>query len=471
MSAATDLINELKVLLVESTPLGKERQENFQLYLTERKQQKPGQRSAVEYLALLFAIGHAGAHAKPKGLKLLRMQDDESLQRFFDEKLTKQTQKRLLARAMRGRPTEQGAAKRAKAMRAMLSLGGPGTLTAVFSNARMRGMAKTVLQAAWSENSTEAMGLLAGLALKNVKIRSWIRASAGVAADGQDKKPYELGVDGATAAVPAKTDKGAVPETKKGKGAGWDETKKTIQTRLAKLPKKERDAKRQEYLQKMVGTVNALNAAIEKGVLSGTLSEHVRIAKKFIAKHNTNFESSMGQMTQAIQTAGVTNITVTGRTKALESTLGKLVRKPKYGTADKLQDGTGMRVVCKSVQDVRKAVAAVRAKYEVVEEDNYIDTPQGDYRSHHLIIRDEDGLQKEIQIRTGNQNIWADWFHDVYKPMTPEQLEAAEQHIDILNDYASKMAEYFWQVDQGKDPGAMPNCPNVIAQTPFGCLS
>jgi ppGpp synthetase/RelA/SpoT-type nucleotidyltranferase len=246
---------------------------------------------------------------------------------------------------------------------------------------------------------------------------------------------------------------------------------KKAKTRFANLPKAQRETKRQKYLSKMVGTLEGLQAALDKGKLEGTVRKHVLVAKAFLAKHDANFQPSVERMTQAIHDAGVTDISVTGRTKVLESTLGKLIRKPKYKSADNLQDGTGMRVVCKSVQDVRKAVQGVRDNFEVVEEDNYIDTPQGDYRSHHLIVRDSDGLQKEIQIRTGNQNTWADWFHDVYKPMTPKQLEAAEQHGEVLGDYAGAMADYFWQVDQGKDPGAPPPCPQAVAETPFGCLS
>jgi ppGpp synthetase/RelA/SpoT-type nucleotidyltranferase len=197
-----------------------------------------------------------------------------------------------------------------------------------------------------------------------------------------------------------------------------------------------------------------------------SLDEHVDIAEKFLGKHQAALPKSLKE----IESLCVPGSKVKGRTKTLESALGKLVRKPKYGTADKLQDGTGLRVICDSIDSVKENVKRLKAKYKIVAEDDYISTDKDGYRSHHLVIEDADGLQKEVQVRTPNQNAWADWCHEtVYKPTSKEGAEALERHRDTISKYASEMSEYFYARDLGKQTGSQPPCPPPVKQH-FGCL-
>lgn len=200
-------------------------------------------------------------------------------------------------------------------------------------------------------------------------------------------------------------------------------------------------------------TIDELRETVGAGKLKPGVSaeQHVKIAQDFLAKHAA----------------------VTGRVKDLESTLGKLSRKPKYGTADHLQDGSGMRVVAKNIDDVKATVAAIKAKYNVVGEDNYIDKPLGptEYRSHHLIVKGKDGLEREIQVRTPGQNAHADWAHNVYKPHTDAQKTALKENAPALEKYARDVGAHFFHIDSGKegDAPAKPPCPPIVRKY-FGCL-
>ncbi len=198
-----------------------------------------------------------------------------------------------------------------------------------------------------------------------------------------------------------------------------------------------------------------------------TAEEHVDIAERFLSKHASELPSTLDRVTKLC----TSSVEVTGRVKSLESALGKLIRKPKYQTADKLQDGTGLRVLCKDMGDVKENVKRLQKAFKVIEEEDYITKPkEGGYRSWHMIVEDRDGLQKEIQIRTPNQHVWAEWCHDIYKPQTDEQSAAVAKFKPVLDEYAEKIGEYFAAVDSGRKPDKKPDCPEPVKNSPFGCL-
>ncbi len=215
-----------------------------------------------------------------------------------------------------------------------------------------------------------------------------------------------------------------------------------------------------EFAKKLAG------GEFEKG---WDLGAHVRNAKGFLARHNASlvrFQSELEGM------AGPTG-KVKARTKKLESALGKMVRKPKYKRADMLQDGTGARIIHQSIAEVQSTVEQLRKKYRVVEEDDYITKPHPSdptYRSHHLIVEDEDGLQKEIQVRTANQNKFADWNHNVYKPLTRAQADLVSSHKNVISAYAKAYSDHVFSVDSGDDtPVPKPKCPDEV-RAAVGCL-
>lgn len=209
----------------------------------------------------------------------------------------------------------------------------------------------------------------------------------------------------------------------------------------------------------------------QQGLLPADITpqQQQEIALEVLGLQQEQFPRTLEKLRQLASGDGAA---VLGRIKEPESALGKLVRKPKnYKTARDLKDGSGFRVICGSIDDLRTSVSTIKAQYEtsVADEEDYISKPKDGYRSYHLIIKDADGFYKEVQVRTPNEDTWANWSHDVYKPQSPQQREALERHADEILAYGQAMSDYYYAKDTGASPPAPPSCPPVIEKV-FGCL-
>lgn len=216
-------------------------------------------------------------------------------------------------------------------------------------------------------------------------------------------------------------------------------------------------------------TVEGLKKSIDAGKLKPgvSLGQHVAIAKDMRDRHGAEFAQTKADL-KAMAPA---DASVKGRVKETESILGKLDRKPKYGTAEKLQDTTGLRVVTKDLKGVESTIAALKDKFKVVAEDNYIAQPQGGaYRSHHLVIETPTGLQKEIQVRTEAQNRHAEWSHGVYKPKTGEQKEYLSKNADAISAYSKGVSDHFHALATGRGGTSMPTPPPGLKEH-FGVVA
>jgi len=163
------------------------------------------------------------------------------------------------------------------------------------------------------------------------------------------------------------------------------------------------------------------------------------------------------------------NVRISGRIKESESMVGKLARQPEnFKTVDDLHDISGVRATADTIRDVQNTMDYVRNNYNVLEEKNNIDEDRDGYRSYHAII-EKDGIKHEIQIRTKNQDKWANYAHDnFYKPATKQQSVFIERNKDIINEYTKSMSDYFYNMDMGKN-SKKPDCPQKISIV-VGCL-
>ncbi len=154
---------------------------------------------------------------------------------------------------------------------------------------------------------------------------------------------------------------------------------------------------------------------------------------------------------------------ISGRVKKPFSGVAKVARKPKYADVSKLQDNVGMRAMYNDVTSVKEAMKIVREKYDIVEEDDYIDRPKFDgYRSYHAIIIDkETGVESELQIRTTRQESFANWAHKLYKPETDDLRNFVETHTDMVLKYQVDVGDYLSELDEGRKP-KKPDCPEPI---------
>jgi len=210
-----------------------------------------------------------------------------------------------------------------------------------------------------------------------------------------------------------------------------------------------------------------------------TPEEHVTIARDFLAGHKKDLDANV----EAIRKLAPENGKTKGRAKELESALEKVAKKheaanakgaeTKYKTVADLQDGTGIRVIAHSIDDVKATVDRIKATHKVLEEEDFISkahpTSPG-YRSHHLIVQMPGGKIAEVQVRTENQNTFADWAHQVYKPSPVQDLVLTSPNAKKnLEEYSRQMAEHFYSLDSGKK-STPPPCPQE-AKRAFGCIS
>ena len=134
-----------------------------------------------------------------------------------------------------------------------------------------------------------------------------------------------------------------------------------------------------------------------------------------------------------------------------------------------MEDFAGLRVTFNDLADLKCGVQTAKGKYSIVEDENYIAKPKAGYRSYHLIIK-HNGKPLELQFRTPNMTIWADWMHDrLYDHPEETKAKVGEQGFRALQKYAQEMSEYFEAVDEGRR-AQLPQAPGVVNMVDGGMV-
>ena len=159
------------------------------------------------------------------------------------------------------------------------------------------------------------------------------------------------------------------------------------------------------------------------------------------------------------------------RTKDTFSSIEKLARKPdSYNTVDDLNDRTGVRVISKDIREVRDAIKYIEENYDIIDRKDYLEShPSGSgYRSYHCIIKDkETGFEAEIQVRTENEDVWANVFHDLYKPHEAKMRKALDTNPEGVKKYANDYSNYLYNIDCCQVYGTVPDLPTELAHAGF----
>ena len=131
---------------------------------------------------------------------------------------------------------------------------------------------------------------------------------------------------------------------------------------------------------------------------------------------------------------------VDGRVKAIASIIDKANKRniPLDCVFDKLEDISGVRIICRFVEDIDKVVSLIRERngedmYILEEEDYITHTKKSGYRSYHITVNypiitvnGKMDIKAEIQIRTLAMNFWATIEHSLrykYNGKIPEELK------------------------------------------------
>lgn len=205
--------------------------------------------------------------------------------------------------------------------------------------------------------------------------------------------------------------------------------------------------------------------SIAKAQKMGASHEQIKSAQALLDPHEKHLEANTLQLKGALKDAEVTS-----RVKEVHSALEKVVRKPdEYSDVSKLQDMTGMRAVAKDIASVKENVERIRENFKVIAEENAIDNPKGDYRSYHMTVETKTGQVAEIQIRTPGQHAFAEWAHDVYKPVKDSQRDALRdpKFRNEAMAYSKAISEHIFAKDSGKDAGVKPQ-PSKRVREVFG---
>jgi ppGpp synthetase/RelA/SpoT-type nucleotidyltranferase len=130
---------------------------------------------------------------------------------------------------------------------------------------------------------------------------------------------------------------------------------------------------------------------------------------------------------------------------------------------------SGVRVMADDLDGVFKSLKYIKDNYNVVEEKNNIDIDRDGYRSYHAIIDDGSGILSEVQIRTKNEDTWANYVHDrIYKPTNKKLKNYVDKNKEMITNYVLGMSEYFHNLDMGMVE-ERPDCPEKI-EVIMGCM-
>jgi superfamily I DNA/RNA helicase len=144
------------------------------------------------YMRYMEEVGLPHDEMTANGLKLLRMADmlhGEVIAGFMKANLPSDTHKKMLEKALRLRPTPDGAARRALQIRTLLSRGGASTMRAVFSTNKALQEVRAAIAASMVDDADAALDKFAVIPVKNIRIRNWIDEAAKLAGSGVPPTP------------------------------------------------------------------------------------------------------------------------------------------------------------------------------------------------------------------------------------------------------------------------------------------
>lgn len=197
-----------------------------------------------------------------------------------------------------------------------------------------------------------------------------------------------------------------------------------------------------------------------------------RATQRYAASHEglrAVTDAYVALVTRLLDDAGINYLTVTGRTKSVESFAGKASRRLPGGRLahpkplTDITDQVGVRVVTYVLADVNAVAQLLSSQLEVREDRDMgretADAGRFGYSSRHLLValeedRAEPGIPHDrpasVQIRTVLQHAWAEFEHDVrYKGSVPDEhapdfdrrftlaaglLELADQQFTAIRD-------------------------------------
>lgn len=186
------------------------------------------------------------------------------------------------------------------------------------------------------------------------------------------------------------------------------------------------------------------------------------LADKEIDAHNRSMKVLGSQMQHAIS-AELPYAQVSSRVKNRYAILEKMAKKPNYKQPSDLGDISGYRIIGRNNEETARANEIARgvATLDPSKREDTREKPKMGYRAIHEEIILPDGRRGELQIKTPNQAIWADFVHNTgYKPdLRTKTGRMVSDNKAEFTAYTDQVSEYFYQVDNGNTNMIKPVCP------------
>jgi RelA/SpoT family protein len=154
-----------------------------------------------------------------------------------------------------------------------------------------------------------------------------------------------------------------------------------------------------------------------------------------------------------------TKFLIAQRIKRVPSIVGKLERFPQMRLS-RMQDLGGCRAVVSSIDNIYSVVAELKSSrflHKLKNEKDYIANPkESGYRGYHLVYAFENkkhpelnGLQIEMQIRTGIQHSWATAI-EVIGAFTAQSLKSSLGNINWL-EFFQLVSDCFYSLERNEN--------------------
>ena len=135
------------------------------------------------------------------------------------------------------------------------------------------------------------------------------------------------------------------------------------------------------------------------------------------------------------------NFVMAGRLKRTSSIIRKLQRPNNHGMdLTRMSDISGTRIIVQDLKTQNDIISKIKDNFNLDREYDYRKSEQN-YRSVHLVIKDDKNKYFEIQIRTLAQQTWAD--------ESEEFGEHAKQgfYSDQVGEYLSMLSDIVYKID------------------------
>ena len=139
------------------------------------------------------------------------------------------------------------------------------------------------------------------------------------------------------------------------------------------------------------------------------------------------------------------NFVMAGRLKRTSSIIRKLQRPNNHGMdLTRMSDISGTRIIVQDLKTQNNIISKIKDNFNLDREYDYRKSEQN-YRSVHLVIKDDKNKYFEIQIRTLAQQTWAD--------ESEEFGEHAKQgfYSDQVGEYLSMLSDIVYKIDNKID--------------------